>query len=296
MAKKATQRTTKKASKGVKAVKHTKRTVRKSKASKQTNPIKNPMIDNVEMFSAVLPPLADDVYEALKESIREDGVRERLTVWKSKGKRILVDGHNRLKICKELKRPYKIREKSFENEEDVKEWMWENQESRRNMTPYQRIEVVLQFKGIVREKARRKQSEAGGAVCKKVNKAACEAKAEKIRTNAVLGKIAGVSFPQVDKVFKIQEKIAEGVISQEVLAALRNGDESIDGVYKEYCKNRRTKQQSEQDVEERSNSFMKFLKMHVAKAFPKIEDCTILYDKIIEWANARKAGVEEPSE
>jgi exonuclease VII small subunit len=163
------------------------------------------------------------------------------------------------------------------------------------MTPYQRIEVVLQFKGVVRERARKKQ---GGAVCEnfhkaKVGKKASRAKVEQIRTNEVLGKRAGVSYPQVGKVLKIQEKIAEGTIGQDVLDQLRNGDVSIDAVYKEYCKGQAPKKHSDKDLTERSSSIIRLLKMQVARSFQKTEDCTSLYDKIIEWANARKSGLEE---
>jgi hypothetical protein len=228
--------------------------------------------------------------KALKNSINKDGLREPLTVWKLDGKRILVDGHNRLKICRKLGKPYRIREKSFNDEEDVKSWMWENQESRRNMTPYQRIEVVLKFKGVVREQAKKKQ---GRAVCENFNKLkVSRAKVEQIRTNEVLGKRAGVSYPQVGKVIKIQEKIAEGKISQEVLDQLRNGDVSIDRIYKEYCKNKKPKKLPDQDMTERSNSIIRLLKMQVARSFKQTEDCSTLYDKIIEWANAKKEGLE----
>ena len=281
-----------------KAVKKFPKRAKKPTAAKSAKQINNPVIDDIKMFSTLLPPLAKDVYEALKESIRKDGLREPLTVWKWNGKRILVDGHNRLKICNRLKIPYRIHEKSFENEEEVKSWMWENQESRRNMTPYQRIEVVLQFKGVVREQARKKQ---GGAVCENFHKAANRAvnrsKLDKIRTNEVLGKSAGVSYPQVGKVLKIQEKIAEGVINKEVLDQLRNGDVSIDRVFKEFCKVRNAKQQqTNQDIEKRTNRFMNFIKIHAAKAFPQMEDSVSLYDKIIEWASAKREGLREPSE
>ena len=272
-----------------------KKTSKKTKAVKSTKPTSNPEIDDTKTFSKLLPPLAKDVYKALKESIRKDGLREPLTVWRLEGKRTLVDGHNRLKICKELGIPYRIREKSFKNEEEVKSWMWENQESRRNMTPYQRIEVVLQFKGVIREQARKRQ---GGAVCENFNKAKEGKKVNKtklehhMRTNEVLGKRAGVSYAQVGKVLKIQQMKDDGIITQDVIDTLRNGDVSIDSVYKEYCQSKK-QQPPKQDIEKRSNSIITLLKMRVARSFTQSEDCTSLYDKIIEWAKAKKEGLEK---
>ena len=262
--------------------------------SKSPRLLVNPDIEEVKEFRDLLPPLATDVRKALEESIHTEGLRDPLIGWRENGMLVLVDGYNRIKFCKKHGKDYRVIVKSFNDREEVKQWMWENQESRRNMTPYQRIEVVLKFKGVVREQAKKKQ---GRSVCENFNKLkASRAKVEQIRTNEVLGKRAGVSYPQVGKVLKIQEKIDAGKISQEVLDQLRNGDVSIDSVYKEHCKGQTSKNRSNKDLTERSNSFIRSLKMQVARSFSKSEDCNSLYDKIIEWANAQKAGLEDPSE
>ena len=267
------------------------------KASKKTQPnesksprlLVNPEIEEVKEFRELLPPLPSDVRKALEESIRDEGLRDPLIGWKENGILVLIDGYNRFKFCKKHGKDYRVIVKSFNDREEVKQWMWENQESRRNMTPYQRIEVVLKFKGVVREQAKKKQ---GRAVCENFNKVkVSRTKIDQIRTNAVLGERAGVSYPQVGKVLKIQEKIAEGVISTEIRDALRNGDVSIDRIYKEYCKGQTPKKHSNKDLAERSDSIIRLLKMQVSRSFSKSEDCTSLYDKIIEWAKTQKAEV-----
>jgi hypothetical protein len=56
-----------------------------------------------------------------------------LLVWKEQG--ILVDGHNRHKICTEFKKPFATKELSFSDREEVKRFIILNQLGRRNVTP-----------------------------------------------------------------------------------------------------------------------------------------------------------------
>ena len=49
-----------------------------------------------EEFQALIRPLTDDEYQTLEESIRREGCREAIVIWKG----IILDGHNRYKICK----------------------------------------------------------------------------------------------------------------------------------------------------------------------------------------------------
>lgn len=46
-------------------------------------------------FENLLPPLSEEDYKGLEESIKADGCRDPLVVWGD----TLVDGHNRYKIC-----------------------------------------------------------------------------------------------------------------------------------------------------------------------------------------------------
>lgn len=302
---------TKKASKKKTTKKATTETGRVAKPDQETKPsalkiIKgSPVVKRDKEFQTLLPPLPAEVRDALEGSIKNEGLREPLLVWKVNGELVLVDGYNRLKFCMKHGREYQVILKSFNDREEVKEWMWKNQESRRNMTPYQRIEVVLKFKGIIEEQAKQKQRKGkckgNGMGCEIVNNPTddepkvSKTKFEQIRTNEILGKRAGVSYATVGKVRDIQKKIADGVISREELGELREGKVSINKIYNLY-KDKKEKQLSKRNITERSSSIIRLLKMQVARSFQQAEDCTSLYDRIIEWANARKAGLEEPSE
>jgi ParB-like chromosome segregation protein Spo0J len=50
-------------------------------------------------FESFLPPLKEHEYEKLKKSILADGLRQPITIWKGEG--LIVDGHNRYRICME---------------------------------------------------------------------------------------------------------------------------------------------------------------------------------------------------
>lgn len=63
---------------------------------------------------------------------------EPLTVWENEaGQSILVDGHNRYRICGKHGLPYSVRKMPFKDIEAAKIWMLENQMGRRNLTPDQ---------------------------------------------------------------------------------------------------------------------------------------------------------------
>jgi hypothetical protein len=85
-----------------------------------------------------LVPLSPQEYLHLEESIVSEGCRDSLIVWaKENAELVLVDGHNRFKICTEKSIPYEVRQVEFSDIEEVKAWMIDNQLGRRNLNPDQ---------------------------------------------------------------------------------------------------------------------------------------------------------------
>ena len=82
-------------------------------------------------FEYLIPALSKHEHEALIASIRSEGCRQPITIWK--GKNIIVDGYNRYDICNEFNIPFEIEEMEFEDEYRVKIWMINNQFARRNL-------------------------------------------------------------------------------------------------------------------------------------------------------------------
>ena len=169
-------------------------------------------------FKNLLPPLSDEDYRGLEESLKKEGCRDPLVVWGE----VLIDGHNRYEICTTHSIPYQTVQRDFPDREAVILWIITNQMSRRNLTPFQRAELALRLKPVVAEKAKENQREAGGAVKDKLPKA------EKTSTREELGKIAGVSGKTIDRAEII---LTKG--TKENIQEVRDGKASIYGKAKE---------------------------------------------------------------
>ena len=115
------------------------------------NRVMEPIID--EVLSHVFPPLPLMDEMLLAESIKENGVIHPLIIWKGKG--ILVDGHNRFKICKELGLPYSTQEMDFADANAAKTWMIKNQLGRRNVNAFVKVELVLPLRDSLLEEGRK---------------------------------------------------------------------------------------------------------------------------------------------
>ena len=120
-----------------------------------TNPI--PRID--PEFKALIPPLSQEEYNQLEQNILAfKRCRDAIVVWDN----TIVDGHNRFRICAEHGVPFEIKEIEFESRDEAKLWILQNQLGRRNLTDAMRIELAMSKTELLREQARKNQSQAGG--------------------------------------------------------------------------------------------------------------------------------------
>ncbi len=101
---------------------------RESQASNTADDIK---ID--KEFAALIPPLSKDELAHLEESLLLIGCREPLIVWKEKN--ILLDGHNRLSICRKHGIPFKVDAVEIPDREAAERFIVKNQLGRRNLSP-----------------------------------------------------------------------------------------------------------------------------------------------------------------
>lgn len=96
--------------------------------------------DEIEVdqeFAALIRPLSADERNELEASIAETGgARDALVVWARGGglPPILLDGHNRLEICRRLGLPFGVTCMTFETRADAAKWMQKNQIGRRNLS------------------------------------------------------------------------------------------------------------------------------------------------------------------
>ena len=95
----------------------------------------------------LIRPLEHDEIEQLKANILANGCQDSLKIWQTTQKIInpdsetneeqfvLIDGHNRYKICTENNIPFAVSIMKFQSLDDVISWMIDLQLGRRNMSP-----------------------------------------------------------------------------------------------------------------------------------------------------------------
>ena len=109
----------------------------KNAFAQQTNQeedIKKSIVIDIELQEWI-SPLSTDEYAQLKQNILQNGCLDKLLVWKKSAQEyILVDGHNRYQICKDLGISFQIVILEFPNKEAAKLFMLTHQMGRRNLT------------------------------------------------------------------------------------------------------------------------------------------------------------------
>lgn len=92
-------------------------------------------------FQSLIPLQSRGEYLALEESIKAEGCRDPLTVWK--GCNVVLDGHTRRELCIGHKKQVKVRDVELEDENAAKEYILHIQRQRRNLTR----EAMSYFRG-----------------------------------------------------------------------------------------------------------------------------------------------------
>ncbi|MDP6999063.1 MAG: hypothetical protein QF569_23500 [Candidatus Poribacteria bacterium] len=169
------------------------------------------VLDELKNF---ITPLSKEDRENLKENILKHGCREPLVLWKERN--LIVDGHNRYSICTEIGVPFEVVEYSFDSIDDVKEFMVANQFARRNLHPYEKVELVLKIKPILDRMAKENQSLAGSG--KKVKK--------RVNTLHLLAEKTGLSHDSIHKACYINKNGDD-----DLKALLRSGKVTISAAY-----------------------------------------------------------------
>ena len=150
-------------------------------------------------LSGLIPPLTEDEFAGLEASILREGCRDAIILW---GK-IIVDGHNRYRICRKHKIPFQTLEKKFASREEVKLWMLENQLSRRNLNDFQRVEMVRKCEDAVKAQAEQRML---------AGKTDPMEKFPQGTTRDTLGAMAGVSGKTYEHATTVLDKAPEPVI------------------------------------------------------------------------------------
>lgn len=169
-----------------------------------------------EEFAGLIPPLTEEEYRGLETSILAEGCRDALVVWND----VLVDGHNRYKICTAHGVPYKTAQKDFADRNEVLLWMLNNQLGRRNLNDFQRVEMVRKCENAVKAKAKERQGTRTDLENNIVPKSA------QSRSRDELAQMAGVGHSTYEHATAVLDKAPE-----EVKQAVRNDELSINAAY-----------------------------------------------------------------
>jgi ParB-like chromosome segregation protein Spo0J len=109
-------------------------------------------------YEALLPKLPAEEYEALKRSIRMEGLHYPIAVNQDY---VILDGHHRYRACRELGIEPKVEVEAFDNPLLEKRFVIESNLLRRHLTTFQKIEMAKPLLEIERELARQRQQKAG---------------------------------------------------------------------------------------------------------------------------------------
>ncbi len=170
-------------------------------------------------FAALIPPLTPDEFAGLEKSILEEGCRDAIIVWGN----IIVDGHNRYKICSTHNIPYRTEYRDFPNREAAMLWMLQNQLARRNLNDFQRVEMVRKCEQAVKAQARERQRGGQGGIL--LREKLPEANSGERATDE-LGTMAGVSRKTYEHATAVLDNAPAPVIE-----ATRNAELSINAAY-----------------------------------------------------------------
>ncbi len=91
-------------------------------------------------FAGTCRPLTADEEKRLRESLLDNGCQSPVIVWRDHD--IVVDGHNRVRICRELGVDFAVRQMVFTDRNDVEAWIINNQLARRNLDASERMYLV----------------------------------------------------------------------------------------------------------------------------------------------------------
>ena len=188
-----------------------------------------------EEFKNLIPALSVEEFKQLEENCLAEGIRDAIITWHG----YIIDGHNRYEIATKNELQYESIEKSFDSEDDVKEWMIHNQFGRRNLSNYQRSVLALELESVFSARAKEKELERKTTFHKSE-----KSNIETVNTVKEISKVANVSHDTIAKV-----KVIQATATPEVKAKLSTGEVSINQVYQDIKKEE--KQQIKTDERDR---------------------------------------------
>ena len=185
-------------------------------------------------YNALTPPLTDDELSSLKESIRTKDQLESVKVKEDKilGKYIVLDGHHRVQILRELGKDVKIEVMNFDDPLEEKIFVIEINLQRRQLSNVNRVRLASMLVKLEKKLAKkRKQATLPKKGQKGFQSMSMQHCNNTGRVNEIVAKKSGLSARTVAKLQKI---IRNG--SAEQIKKIESGNKSISAVEREINK------------------------------------------------------------
>ena len=177
-------------------------------------------LNSIWELKSYLPIMEKELYSQLKKDIEKNGLNDPILYFTTpEGKKLVVEGHTRLKACIQLNLkniPTKEMKEDFRSLEDIKFWMVKHQFQRRNLSSVEKIKLAHLSKESIEKMAKDNLSKGGKNI--KIN--------ESIDTNTEIAKLAGVGRTSVVRYNNILDNASKSVIEQ-----LNRGEISISTAY-----------------------------------------------------------------
>lgn len=107
----------------------------------------------------LLPPLSAEQFSALEGDILENGCYAPIIVNEDM---VIIDGHNRFRICEKHGLPFKMLVFSFADMLEAKQWALDTQKGRRNLEKWELGKIALKLKPEIEARAKANMSAGGG--------------------------------------------------------------------------------------------------------------------------------------
>jgi N6-adenosine-specific RNA methylase IME4 len=203
-----------------------------------------------EEFKKLIPPLTAEEFKQLETNCLDEGIRDAIVTWNG----FIIDGHNRYKIATDWGLEFKTEAKVFDSENDVREWMINNQFGRRNLSNYQRSVLALELESVFSARAKENLKASGENFGKGTQISANPIEIKPIETRKEIAKVANVSHDTIAKV-----KVIEAKATPETKEKLSTGELSVNQVYQDIKKEEKKEEQEvkKQEYEQRIETVSK---------------------------------------
>jgi hypothetical protein len=111
-------------------------------------------------FGRLIPKLQPEEYALLEANLRREGCRDPLRQWGD----LLLDGHNRYRICKKFDIPSGTTPIELPDRAAARLWIEENQLGRRNLTDDQRAIIAARAATRLEERSKKERAAAAGRI------------------------------------------------------------------------------------------------------------------------------------